>query len=259
MKRHSRTRLARPWTPWPHNVSRILPTLPISTASINCLTAFTSYSRFRSRSTCGEFKTCTSTASSKPDSKPIGAVNGAQPSTISATVFRWAFGNWNQPMLRKLASSYGVQTSYIDVDQKRVECNPTSILAVLQSLGAPLERIGDAGDALRARRLALTQSVLPPVIALWDDGPPGFDGVPDDASSRARLQKSRGNASSGKRRRTRLVAERTNRASNTASRRHEVHHHAPATAVSSLTDITVCPCRSVARAVARAVARTTSR
>ena len=80
-------------------------------------------------------------------------------------------------MLRKLASSYGVQTSYIDVDQKRVECNPTSILAVLQSLGAPLERIGDAGDALRARRLALTQSVLPPVIALWDDGPPGFDGV----------------------------------------------------------------------------------
>ena len=77
-------------------------------------------------------------------------------------------------MLRKLAASYGVQTSYIDVDQKRVECNPNSILAVLRSLGAPLERIGDAGDALRARRLALTRSVLPPVIALWDDG---VDGV----------------------------------------------------------------------------------
>ena len=77
-------------------------------------------------------------------------------------------------MLRTLAASYGVQTSYIDVDQTRVECNPNSILAVLRSLGAPLGSIGDAGDALRARRLALTRSVLPPVIALWDDG---VDGV----------------------------------------------------------------------------------
>ena len=73
-------------------------------------------------------------------------------------------------MLRKLATSYGVQTSYIDVHKKRVDCNPNSILAVLRSLGAPLERIDDAGDALRARRLALTQSVLPPVVPLWDDG-----------------------------------------------------------------------------------------
>ena len=78
-------------------------------------------------------------------------------------------------MLRKLAASYGVQTSYIDVHHKRRECNPSSVLAVLRSLGAPLERIDDASDALRARRLALTQSVLPPVIALWDDG---VDGIP---------------------------------------------------------------------------------
>jgi len=80
-------------------------------------------------------------------------------------------------MLRKLASSYGVQTSFIDSDHKRVECNPHSILTVLRSLGAPLERVGEAGDALRARRLALTQSVLPPVIALWDDGALEADGV----------------------------------------------------------------------------------
>lgn len=78
-------------------------------------------------------------------------------------------------MLRKLAASYGVQTSYIDLHHKRVECNPESVLAVLQSLGAPLAGIDDAGDALRARRLALTQLVLPPVLVLWDDG---VDGIP---------------------------------------------------------------------------------
>ena len=104
----------------------------------------------------------------------------------SATDFRCACQIWNQPMLRKLAASYGVQTSYIDVDQKRVECNPNSILAVLRSLGAPLERIGDAGDALRARRLALTRSVLPPVIALWDDGVDGFQmTLPAELGSRS--------------------------------------------------------------------------
>ena len=88
--------------------------------------------------------------------------------------------------LRKLAASYGVHTSYIDVHRKRVESNPESVLAVLQSLGAPLERIDDAGDALRARRLALTQVVLPPVIALWDDGVDGIQmTLPAELGSRS--------------------------------------------------------------------------
>ena len=76
-------------------------------------------------------------------------------------------------MLRKLASSYGVQTGYLDVDQKRVASNPDSLAAVLRALGAPLQSTDDAHDALRARRLELVRRVLPPVISLWDDSANG--------------------------------------------------------------------------------------
>ncbi len=76
-------------------------------------------------------------------------------------------------MLRKLANSFGVHTRYLDVDGNLTVCNPESVLSVLQSLGAPIARLDDAGDALRQRREALCRRILPPVVPLWDDNIPG--------------------------------------------------------------------------------------
>ncbi len=75
-------------------------------------------------------------------------------------------------LLRQLAEAYGVYTSYHD-DQGRVqEATPEALLAVLRILGAPLQQIDEAGEALRQRRQEEWRRPLEPVLVAWN-GQPG--------------------------------------------------------------------------------------
>jgi 4-alpha-glucanotransferase len=72
--------------------------------------------------------------------------------------------------LRRLAAAYGVLGTYYGVDGL-VRARPEALVAVLGILGAPVERLADVDDALRAFREARTRQIVPPVIVLWDDEP----------------------------------------------------------------------------------------
>ena len=67
-----------------------------------------------------------------------------------------------------LAESYGVQTAYEDDQHRRCEASPEALLAVLRVLGAPVQRVEDAVDALRHRRQQLWQRPLEPIAVAWD-------------------------------------------------------------------------------------------
>jgi 4-alpha-glucanotransferase len=74
--------------------------------------------------------------------------------------------------LARLARLYGVETSYFDIlAQRRHFSNPEVLLAVLRALGAPLEKIEDAGAAARARRLELWRRAVEPVAVAWQHVP----------------------------------------------------------------------------------------
>lgn len=75
-------------------------------------------------------------------------------------------------ILQSLADSYGLQTSFYDGLGIQRRPGPESLLAVLKSLGAPLETLTDAGQALRQRRIEMAGQVLEPVVACWTDRPP---------------------------------------------------------------------------------------
>ncbi len=70
--------------------------------------------------------------------------------------------------LSELASRYGIQPSYLDVAKNRQEASPETLLAVLKLLGAPLERMDDAAEALQAHRRQTWQAIVPPVSVAWD-------------------------------------------------------------------------------------------
>jgi 4-alpha-glucanotransferase len=67
-----------------------------------------------------------------------------------------------------LAESYGVQTTYEDDQHRRCEASPEALLAVLRVLGAPVQRLEDAVDALRHRRQQVWQRPLEPIAVAWD-------------------------------------------------------------------------------------------
>jgi len=73
-----------------------------------------------------------------------------------------------QDDLRRLAELYKVQTSYTDSMGKHVEARPEALLGVLRALGAPVEEMGDAAEALQARQDELAERVLEPVVVAWD-------------------------------------------------------------------------------------------
>jgi 4-alpha-glucanotransferase len=73
-----------------------------------------------------------------------------------------------QDDLRRLAELYGVQTSYTDSTGKHVEARPEALLGVLRALGAPVENVADAAEALRARENELAERSLEPVVVAWD-------------------------------------------------------------------------------------------
>jgi len=74
----------------------------------------------------------------------------------------------NVRQLRRLAALHRVQTSYIDMHGRRRFASPEALLAVLQSLGAPLAGMGDVDDAIQARRDQIIGEWLPPVLVSWD-------------------------------------------------------------------------------------------
>src|SRR4051812_46825073 len=77
-------------------------------------------------------------------------------------------------VLRTLAHSYGLQTQYDDVRGQRCVAPPESLVAVLQSLGAPISKLPDAPLALKARHHELSLACLEPVVLAWDGLATGF-------------------------------------------------------------------------------------
>ena len=78
----------------------------------------------------------------------------------------------DRTLLEELARLYGAETSFHDGLGRHRVCSDDSLVGVLRSLGAPLERPHDAHDALRVGRLGEWQTVLSPVTVAWGDDAP---------------------------------------------------------------------------------------
>ena len=78
---------------------------------------------------------------------------------------------WRTRLLYQLAHLYGVQTAYYDVSHHRQQVSTEALLAVLQSLGAPIASLQDVPSAWRERRQELWQRPLEPVAVAWDGEP----------------------------------------------------------------------------------------
>src|SRR5262249_39077259 len=70
--------------------------------------------------------------------------------------------------LRSLARAMGVHTRYIDGLGRRVSVGPETLVRVCAALGAPVERVTDAAEALRLRKATRGPAALAPVLVAWD-------------------------------------------------------------------------------------------
>lgn len=77
--------------------------------------------------------------------------------------------------LRRLADSWGVLRAYTGQDGTRVQVGVDALVGVLRALGAPVERVDDAGDALLARDATRAQTLVPMVTVAWGDAAPVID------------------------------------------------------------------------------------
>jgi hypothetical protein len=69
--------------------------------------------------------------------------------------------------LQQLSRLHGVQTSYLDMNQRRRDASTESLLAVLRALGVGVERLRDVPAALREGRLARASRVVEPIHVVW--------------------------------------------------------------------------------------------
>jgi 4-alpha-glucanotransferase len=79
------------------------------------------------------------------------------------------------PGLRRLARTHGIQSSYFNVEAKRVWASDETLLELLAALGASVH---GASDVERARHEAIVQSLrtpLDPVLVAWDGELPCFE------------------------------------------------------------------------------------
>jgi 4-alpha-glucanotransferase len=92
--------------------------------------------------------------------------------------------------LRRLARVRGVQTSYFDIRHQRRTPPPETLLAVLRSMGEPLETVRDAPEALARAESSAWGRVCPPVCVAWDNAPASVElRVPRGAeNARVRLR-----------------------------------------------------------------------
>lgn len=77
--------------------------------------------------------------------------------------------------LRQLATLYGVRTSYFDIAGHRRRAAPEALLAVLRALGAPVDHLRDAPEALRQRVAERWRRGAEPVVVAWGGRPPALD------------------------------------------------------------------------------------
>ncbi len=81
-----------------------------------------------------------------------------------------------QAALEWLASLYSVETSFWDPVNHRVrQAAPETLLGVLRALGAPVERMGDAAAAGRARLQEIWRRAASPVAVAWDGTSAGVE------------------------------------------------------------------------------------
>ena len=73
--------------------------------------------------------------------------------------------------LHELAELHGVCTWYQDVTGQRRDASPEALLRVLQALGAPIQRVEEASDAVRQCEAQAWQRVLEPVTIAWEGRP----------------------------------------------------------------------------------------
>lgn len=71
-------------------------------------------------------------------------------------------------LLHQLARQYGVQTAYYDVSHLRRQAEPEALLAVLRSLGVPVQSLSDVPSAWRERQNMVWRQVLEPVLVAWE-------------------------------------------------------------------------------------------
>jgi 4-alpha-glucanotransferase len=69
--------------------------------------------------------------------------------------------------LLRLAHLHGVRANYLDMAKRRQYASPDSLLAVLRTLGVPLEGMADVGQALEDKRRACAQRVLDAIHVAW--------------------------------------------------------------------------------------------
>lgn len=62
----------------------------------------------------------------------------------------------------------GVHTHYTDGLDRPVDVAPETLVRVCAALGAPIDRPGDAADALRACRATRNANFIPPVLVAWN-------------------------------------------------------------------------------------------
>ncbi|MHC4471891.1 MAG: 4-alpha-glucanotransferase, partial [Planctomycetota bacterium] len=70
--------------------------------------------------------------------------------------------------LKRLARFCGVHTAYMDQRGRLKTASPEVLIAVLRSLGQPIETTADAEDALGARSRELSRRFAEPVAVAWE-------------------------------------------------------------------------------------------
>ncbi len=71
-------------------------------------------------------------------------------------------------LLHQLADVYGVQNYYYSLNGERCEASSDALLAVLRALGAPVQQLGDAGEALRLHWNGFWRQLAEPACVAWD-------------------------------------------------------------------------------------------
>jgi len=78
------------------------------------------------------------------------------------------------PLLHELASRWGVQTGYWDIEGRWHDVDIDALLVVLDALGAPVSEPGDAAAGITAHTRALVDQPVEPVMVVPPGGTLGF-------------------------------------------------------------------------------------
>ncbi|HVM39433.1 MAG TPA: 4-alpha-glucanotransferase, partial [Acidimicrobiia bacterium] len=86
--------------------------------------------------------------------------------------------------LVELAHRANIEVGYVDAFGTERVPSPDALLAVLRAYGHDIDRVGAAGDALRADDRRRAERGLPPVVVAWDGAPTVVEGVVPLTASR---------------------------------------------------------------------------